>query len=247
MQTNSNYKKRKYNNVPKYKKQRSRPKKKWAPIKRPISSEVKFVDTYFPYQNGFSYFAGAYTNTGYALNSLYKGTGAYQRLGNKINLKSLQIVGYIRKYAYDRVIQPTKLRILIVYDKQPNGDLPQIQQVIRGININGDALTNGQQMINQSYRDRFEIIKDIQRTVPGTAMIDNNPVLYDTQTEDSSRIVNCYIRLKGRPTIYSTDANAGSIGDIRSGALLIYLIDNNQASNGEWNFDCQMRLRYWDS
>lgn len=242
MQTNYN-KKRKYNNVITYKKQRSRPKKKWVPIKRNITAEVKAVDTVFPFQDGYSYFRGSPAQVPYALNVLYKGVSNFNRIGNKINLKSLQISGYIRKYNYQSNLEPTKLRILIVYDKQPNGALPQLNEVLRTINILGAAVTTGNSLINLSDRNRFEIIKDINVAMGGYSVV----TTYDVPTSQNERLINCYIKLKGRPTIYNIETNSGGIGDIKSGALYIYTIDNNFNNNGEWCFDAAMRLRFWDS
>lgn len=243
-----NNKKRKYNKVTSYNKKRKSYNRKWTPVKRPFSAEVNSLDTQFVKNTSYSYFRGndKLTNTGYCLNAMFKGTSGYQRLGNKIRLKSLQVSGWIVKYTGDYWPPPTKLRIIIVYDKQTNGAAPQLNTILKShLNV-GTPVTDINSMINMGERNRFEILKDCSFYMDGEQVSGNGEINnYEPGTMDNKKLVNFYLKLKGRPTVFGVDANAGTIGDVKSGGLYVYLLDANDDHTGYWNFDGTFRLRFW--
>lgn len=81
------------------------------------------------------------------LNPINTGTTASQRIGRRLQMKSL-----LFRWNASTVISNLSLRILIVYDKEPNGLLPLITDVIEADNYNSP--------MNLSNSNRFVILAD---------------------------------------------------------------------------------------
>ena len=164
---------------------------------------------------------------------MFKGTSNYNRLGNKIRMKSLQVQGWIVKYNGNYWPAPTKLRMLIVYDKQTNGVAPQLNTIIKShLNV-GTPVTDINSMINLSERNRFEVLKDISIYQEGEQVSVNGEINnYETGYQDNRKLIHFYIKLKGRPTAYSVDGNTGLVGDVKSGGLYVYLLDASDDTTG---------------
>jgi len=139
--------------------------------------------------------SGATTWTINVLNDVAQGTTAITRIGRKILMKSLLVQGWVN------LSSPTVLRILIIYDRQPNGALPGAT----------DVLTSNTLMaaMNLDNRDRFICLADI---FPG----DDAENLTGNATNGFGwkRFIKMNLE-----TIYG--GNAGSIADINTGSLLI--------------------------
>ena len=72
------------------------------------------------------------------INGIVQGAGNNQRIGNKVSLKALRMKGQIINLA--TAVQ-TYARLLVVYDKQPNGALPTYATVMQ-TRDNAGAATN---------------------------------------------------------------------------------------------------------
>lgn len=171
------------------------------------------------------------------LNGCVAGSQNYQRIGRKINLKSLQIHGKIN-VADNNVAAGVTVRLLIVFDKQSNGAAPTYSDIIKSQSITPATSSTVFDMVNLDNRDRFEIIRDLYYTLGG---IDTTA----TQTWAASPLltnVNLYIKLGNRETVYNA-GTAGSVGDIQSGALYFFLIaDQANAAGASANLSCRTRF-----
>lgn len=184
-----------------------------------VRIEKKVIDI-----NSTSY---AVENTGtqlQLLNGCVAGSQIFNRIGRKINLKSLQIRGFIFGDASTGV---TRVRMVIVFDKQANGAAPTWANIMQSQNIAGTTASDVNAMVNLDNRDRFEIIRDLTYTLGPWS---------DTATQSyaaGTQIVNIdeFMKLGNRETVYNA-GTAGTIGDIQSGSLYMFLISNQPAATG---------------
>ena len=129
------------------------------------------------------------------LNDVAQGSSAITRIGRKILMKSILVQGSLtNSNAFGR--------ILIVYDRQPNGALPAAT----------DVLTSNTMMAVQNLdnRDRFIILADIFPYAQDESLageINGAPMCY-------KRYIKCNLE-----TVYG--GNAGTIADINSGSIIM--------------------------
>ena len=152
------------------------------------------------------------------LNDVAQGTTAITRIGRKILIKSVLVQGIIATNTGNSA------RVLIVYDRQPNGALPAATDVLTSNTIMA--------VQNLDNRDRFIILADIMP--------------YDQEENISNpsassgfgykRYIKCNLE-----TIYG--GNAGTIADINSGSLLMMTNCNGGTITGETGIQ---RVRFID-
>lgn len=103
------------------------------------------------------------------LNGISQGAGSDERIGRKITLKSL-----LFRWVFSVTGTPTAgthtvapYRIVIFYDKAPNGVAPSMTELFTASNINA--------IVNLGYKDRFVILRDFypQRDQQATPNWDN--------------------------------------------------------------------------
>lgn len=160
------------------------------------------------------------------LNSVLQGATSYNRIGAKILIKSVNVRGTFRLLGTAPVSEA--FRFMIVFDRQPNGAYPSLASVLSD-NISG--ATSFHSAINMSYKDRFVILRDQYRTL--------------SPAGNTALVISEHIKTK-LETQYK--ANAGTIGDISTGAL--YLICFALTAPGAASYiamdDFHSRLRYFD-
>lgn len=198
---------------------------------RSMLSEKKVLDI-----NAASY---AVENTGTImalLNGCVAGSQNFNRIGRKICLKSLQIRGVWQAGA--ATVNDTAVRMLIVYDKQPNGAAPTFANVISSQNIAGTVSSLVYDMVNLDNRDRFEIIRDQMHVIQAGDI--------SSGYFGSPSIVNVdhYVKLGSRETVFNAGA-AGTVGDIATGSLYVMFIASQANASGA-NFVGSFRTRFED-
>jgi len=220
-----------------------------APIRynqRHIGGEIKSVDvTENTGGNSFGAFTVNSTAEFTALNLLTAGSSAWNRVGRKVSLKSVHLRGFAVATVNASVVYNQYVRIMIVYDKQSNGALPAIADVLRDQNnsaadTNLTGITSG---INLNNRDRFEIIADCEYVWPGQTNTVTTGIV--TATSDPMH-VEIYRKLKGRETHYKADSAPGVIGDIASGCLFLLTFGNVTAGAEAWYLNASIRVRFSD-
>lgn len=206
-----------------------------------VSTELKSLDTALP--NAFVVNTPVFgTNDFYCLNLLQLGSGFYNRIGNKINMKSLmlrlriQVSGAVSS-------NTTLLRFMLIYDKNNNGNPPSLNEIISNYNQNGaedNSLLSG---LNLTYRDRFEILMDYMVNLPPVT-VGGNLVLLGGTSEKF--YINKYIRLKDRPAIYKGNDTPATIANITSGALYLLPLSQYSGTDCPYTIIGSTRLRYVD-
>lgn len=174
------------------------------------------------------------------LNGCIPGSNNANRIGRKVNLKSLQVQGFI--IPADLTVNAGKFRMVIVYDKQSNGAAPTWANIMTSQSAAAvpvlDSAYNA--MVNLDNRDRFEIIRDYKVDYAGI----NTTASQTYASSPLCQVVDMYIKLGNRETVYNA-GTAGTIGDITSGALYVFFIASQPNASGV-TFNGSFRVRFTD-
>jgi len=180
-----------------------------------------------------------------ALNLLSAGSSMFNRLGRKVSLKSVHLQGF---FNWSNASMPGGqfARLIIVYDKQPNGALPVFSDIFKDQDAStgaDHATTQPTSGVNLSNRDRFEIIADRRFFLPAQATIAG-----DVSTSATVDPMHCEIfhKLKNRETHYKADSTVPVIGDIATGSLLFVTVGNIASGSEAWALLASIRVRYTD-
>lgn len=217
---------------------------KRARLTRSVSSrggvELKFVDTLF---------AANIQNTGSVnlVNGVIQGDSIGNRSGSKTFGHSLCIRYFINMAAFPAGNSAADmLRMFVVYDKQPNGALPAIAQIMSGydntttITAAADLALVGRNPIN---RERFVILKDKQIYLPAVTM----PGAAATSAcffppQQATGVIN--IKLSKLNTVFNI-GNAGTVADMQTGSLLLCYA-GLQGTNPVWTVLTNTRYVFRD-
>ena len=94
------------------------------------------------------------------LNAVQTGAAFYNRVGARVEGKSLHIRGYIRNISTSTTDDVG--RLLVVYDRQPNGAFPNITDVIQARDQTGATSNTGVSPVNLDQRDRIVILRGLR-------------------------------------------------------------------------------------
>lgn len=221
------------------------------------SQEIKTVDMTFSggYNNGV-YAPDQLNNPVIMINStgtiqnlacIQQGSGVSQRIGNKVALKSLRIRLALSdlQHNYDVI---SENRIMIVYDRQPNGTYPTINNMLQLIKQDGStAHGNEVSNINVSQLDRYVVLMDKLISLPPYESGAFNTTSMVGVTQQSSYIIDEFIKLKRLETCFSTTSNPCTIATIQTGALYVISLGDAVATGEPYCWVGNMRLRFYDN
>lgn len=116
--------------------------------------ELKYVDTYFN---------DTVDNTGSdaaLLNSLQNGDGPNQREGNEVYFTSLQMRGSIT--VDPEWLQPTIVRLLVIWDRQANGGVPVVTSALPGAGLLANNIVTDltESPFTYEQQERYRVIYD---------------------------------------------------------------------------------------
>lgn len=225
-----------YSRFPKTAFRRSRAPLATRGFRFPMTGELKAIDV--------PLFAGI-DNVGVAvlLNGCAQGTDILNRIGRKIVVKSLTYRYTLSCAAADLIAAPgvtfyapqNMIRMIILWDMQPNGAAPALADVL------ANAADNTSQL-NLNNRDRFRIVKD--------KMFSFDP-FWHTTIGDFMGFNHTTTNHKGykkfsQEVIFNA-GNAAAVGDINSGSLyMIFLGNQAAAANRNINLVGNTRVRFTD-
>ena len=165
--------------------------------------------------------AAAYTGIT-EINCIRQDATVAGRIGNKVVIKSIHCK--FNMTAADAVT--ATVRAMLVYDRQPTGAFPAITDILLDQPLGG---ANGMGGLNIANKSRFSVIRDQYFAID--------------KAQSLEIPVNWYI--KGRWEV-EFGANAGSIGDFRTGAIY-FICFQAFAAGGNANLTSQnCRCRYFD-
>lgn len=163
------------------------------------------------------------------LNGIAQGTTAFTRVGNRISMQSVHMRYSLRQWDVSTFNNNHIWRMLIVYDRSPNGSNPAITDIL--------ASNHQLALQNMDNKDRFKILWDKTDTY-GYFFSGGN------STGPCQAVGECYRKVKG-DTVYS--GSASLISDLRTGALwLVYLGSATLATNCP-ALDARLRVTFTDS
>jgi len=177
------------------------------------TKEYKFVDVNLGTTGNPTALAAASATSFSLLNGLSLGTAAYQRIGNKIAMKSLYwslafgMNSADSDPATDTALNNVPVRAMIVYDKQTNGVLPAVADLLSNVSGIGNATARTIDVNspnNLNNRDRFIVLLDKRFMLQSGG--------------PSSRYIKKYKRLN-TSVAYKSGATVGDVTDITSGGL----------------------------
>jgi hypothetical protein len=179
------------------------------------------------------------------LNLIQQGAGSWNRVGRKVNLRSIRIRGEIthtQTTASGNTFGQT-VRCVVVWDKQPSsGTIPQWQDMFGFTAQDGTEGTSMYAPIRYDNMDRFSILRDVTYDPQPGAKSGNPDIVYYYNTIDE------YIRLGDRECVFSGQSNPMTIADISTGAIYfcIRAKNNNISSTYSSVTNMTARLRYTD-
>lgn len=186
------------------------------------------------------------------LNAIQEGSGFFNRIGRKINLKSLMVTVDIEKsLANVANVDPQFARVVFLYDAQPNGAAPVYSDVMQDVEQAGAPSVNVYSSLNLNNRDRFRVLLDKKFKLPGCG-IGGGPLVTGDNTvyemNSSSLKIVKYLKLKGIETMYKSTSSPSTISDIATGALWCMVIgeDSNATGSQAYVANLTTRLRYYD-
>jgi len=206
----------------------------------PSGTEIKAVDVP-PADYGFLLVGTGSSFT--LLNGVQTGTAFFNRIGSRIEMKNLHIRGNIRLNA--TTAQEAVLRLIIVYDRQPTGSLPNITDLLQSRDQDGNVDNNGASEINLDLRDRFSILRDMQWYAPSGTTSSGVVTNQDFPSTDTLPWqINEFIKLKGLGVHFKSSSQPTTISDISTGAL--YATFTTTGTNNAFFATVGFRMRYED-
>lgn len=206
-------------------------------IPNPRNPEVKFFDCVptAPAAGllAIANVAGAEPTSAYTgmteLNAISQGAGAYQRIGQKVVIKSLALKLQLALIEGATTTITNTARVMIIYDRQSNGNFPAIADILSTNVSSAPVFTSG---LNMAKKNRFSIIADRY---------------YDLSTGgDGAATVTIFRNNLNLEVEYG--ANNGLISDIGTGA--IYFVAFAQSQTAAYEIVPQSmtsRVRFYDS
>lgn len=180
-----------------------------------------------------------------ALNLIRAGSSYFNRIGRKIEMQSIRLVAEVLPLR--TIAAQDYIRILIIYDRQTNGALPAITDILQTTDQAGANSTTSFSGLNLNNRDRFVVLRDHHVTLP--SMTDTAGVITNLGLEDPiSRTFNFddYVKLRGMLVQYKADSAPAVIGDIATGSLLLVTLGAQAAGTAGFQLNVETRLRYKD-
>lgn len=187
------------------------------------------------------------------LNNIVSGTNLYNRIGSKVKAKSIRINASIVMGQANYppappqpIVSPVtqKMRILLLYDRQPNGKLiTSTADVLQDINLDGVKTTTPTSGFNRENSNRFAILRDYFLTaqIPDTTFAPSSPGCYflkDYIKIQSPALQQCVFRT-------SIDQAADSIWPTTGAFYLLYASDQSVVQN--YRLDGSIRFSYTDA
>lgn len=210
--------------------------------------EVKSVDL-----SGTPSFTQAGTVT--LLTVPVEGASFYNRIGRRIRMKSIQIKGAITPGLGNAAADTATLgRVMVLYDRQPNGALPSVADIITDYTSAGATSTTTRSGLNMNNRDRFVVLMDqfvvlpavgISGVAPAATIYYADPNNNAGGAEQGQLLINRFIKLKGLESHFK--ASAGAIGDISTGSLIMLTIASDSANaGGSYTLAFEDRVKFLD-
>lgn len=187
------------------------------------------------------------TGTIQAINLIQVGSSMFNRVGRKIEMRSIRLVCNIQTLNVTRAtIQPTLGRIMIIYDRQTNGANPALADFLQDTDQTGANTTNAYSGLNMNNRERFVTLLDKKINLPQATCTAGVMTNVFPNGEPIPETFDEFRRLKGLTTHFKADSNPAVIGDIATGGLFILSLAEDPAGTELYQYSWNVRLKYVD-
>ncbi len=170
-----------------------------------MGKEMKYVDTRVPAATLVTSAAPLL----YHLNEVDQGTGVSERLADRTWGHQIKWNLVFDQRAAD--LLPTKIRCLIVYDRNTNGAVPSITDIL---NVPTGTLYSTNLFYKQEYKRRFTVLGD-QTICFG---------IYNAGNPKNSHKMYGQATLKGNHKVTQFTATGGGISDIEAGSIYLVIV-----------------------
>jgi len=185
------------------------------------------------------------------LNLIQTGNGSWNRVGKKAILQSLRLFGTLNWKYYPTAptngVLANAARMVVVWDKQPSsGAIPTYDTIFGTTDQAGTESTDYLDPVRYDNTGRFSVLKDCKLAFTPQALGATGSASVLTV----SVMIDEFVKLKGRETIFSGQSTPMTIADISTGALYVFFRSKYLANDGENQVeignDFKARLRYTD-
>ncbi len=157
------------------------------------------------------------------INTIGQGSSDSQRIGKKTRIVSIHVRAELKRNTdlttgtgEDQAVDRETNRILLVWDKQPNGAKPTVDDIIRiQTGYNGYAFNN------MDNRMRFNVIKDWQLCTGGYQLRTNASTLGQGFYYSGGPEIHCLEFYKEVDYVTGWGGVGNQIADIKTGALFL--------------------------
>lgn len=176
------------------------------------------------------------------LNLIQTGSTFCNRIGRKVEMKNIRVSGRLNQIRSVNISD--YVRIMIIYDRQTNGAVPSISDILQSTDqttTNSTSILSG---LNLNNRDRFVVIRDLRIAAP--PFNDANETVGATDPLTVATNIDLFAKIPGYVTQYKADSSPAVIGDIASGGLYLVTFGGIAAGSEGYNAYLECRLRYLD-
>lgn len=145
---------------------------------------------------------------------------------------------------------------MLVYDRQPNGALPAISDIILSQSqTSGSTSSTALDQLNLDKRDRFRVLMDERILTPAVIIDDTSGAIEQAwptgqmPADQGGNNYNFKRHMKFLPALetqYQADSSPAVIGDIATGSLLFVTYGLFTSANSGWVLDASLRVRFVD-
>lgn len=213
-----------------------------AEMRQRVAKEIKGVDTDISVATMELY--STTTSAGVVpVNLVGSGSSSFQRVGRKVYNLTVRINGVLKCQIENNAGSITSLAVrgMLVWDKQPNGSLPALSDIIGHTEPDG---TEGYFWLDPLRFDntgRFRILLDEKFCINGGS----TPAAAGQQSVSIMYEKFLNLKKKNLESLYKAENSTPGIGDVSSGGLFwVWRADDNGATKGA--FEGFIRFRYTD-
>lgn len=190
----------------------------------------------------------------FLLNGVQEGTSKYNRIGDRIKMKSIQIMGkWVPRPTLPIPATETRIygRLAIIYDRYPKGNFPTENEIFQCYSETGTPImgTMPWSPPNPVYSDRFIIVRDCKFNFTTNDPSTSNTMALFMMNNNTVEGNDCslYKKLNGLETQYLSTANPILVSNIGTGTL-IFMVWSNQSAPGDaaGSFEWSWRMRFYD-
>lgn len=182
-----------------------------------------------------------------AVNLIQVGSSMFNRIGRKIEMRSIRFVANIDTLNVTRATtSPTMARIMLIYDRQTNGANPAMADILQDTDQAGTNTTNALSGLNMNNRERFVTLMDKKISIPQATATAGVLTNVFPQSDAVPSNIDEFRRLRGLTTHYKADSNPAVIGDIATGGLFLLSLGQDASGAELFRYTWNIRLKYVD-